>query len=161
MVKAGILVVSDSSYRQERVSTTQHIISDLIASIASESTIKIVPDELDLIKQNLVQWIDDEKLDLIITTGGTGLSPRDNTPEATLQVIEKEIPGIAEYARVKTSMITPLACLSRSICGIRGQSLVINLPGSEKAVKEWLTVLLPLLPHALELIKGQAHRCGG
>ncbi len=101
--------------------------------------------------------MDEFKADLVLTTGGTGLSSRDVTPEATGEVVEKEIPGFAELMRQKSFEITPMAILSRAIAGIRGKSLIINLPGSPKAVNECLEIILPLVPHALEMIEGKGH----
>jgi molybdopterin adenylyltransferase len=161
MFNVGIAVISDSSFRKERVSTTQDIIKKYISEIGSVSKIEIIPDNKDMIMALFIKWSDTDHLDLIVSTGGTGLSPTDLTPEATKEIIDKEIPGIPEYIRMKTSFVTPRACLSRSICGIRKQCLIINLPGSEKAVKEWLEYLVPLLPHALETIQGKTFRCGG
>jgi molybdopterin adenylyltransferase len=157
----GIAVISDSSYNKTRISTTEKLILELLHNFVKTSIIEIIPDDISMIKELLIRWSDHEACDLIVTTGGTGLSPRDYTPEATKCIIQREIPGIPEYIRLQTSSITPLASLSRSVCGTRNHSLIINLPGSEKAVREWLTCLIPLLPHALELIKGNVDRCGG
>ena len=120
----------------------------------------IIPDERDIISQKLVQWADNEGIDLIITTGGTGLSPRDVTPEATSAVVERIVPGFAEAMRAESLKKTPMAVLSRGVAGIRGSSLIINLPGSPKAVRECLDVILPALPHAIEVLKGEAVECG-
>ena len=120
----------------------------------------IVPDEKEIISQKLIQWVDNEGFDLIITTGGTGLSPRDVTPEATLAVVERIAPGFAEAMRAESRKKTPMAVLSRGVAGIRGSSLIINLPGSPKAVRECLEVILPALPHAMEVLKGTAVECG-
>jgi len=117
----------------------------------------ILPDEKDLIKQKLVQYAG--KVDLILTTGGTGLSPRDVTPEATLEVIDKEVPGLAEAMRLEGLTKTRRAMLSRAVAGVKGKSLIINLPGSPKAVREGLSCILDVLPHAIEKIKGDASEC--
>ena len=114
----------------------------------------IVPDERDQIARRLSEWCDSEELDLLLTTGGTGLGPRDVTPEATRQVLDVEAPGIAEAMRAQTLASTPLAMLSRSTAGVRSGCLIVNLPGSPKAVRECLGVALPALPHALEMVKG-------
>ena len=118
---------------------------------------EIVPDEKASIRAAIKEAVDELKADLVLTTGGTGLSSRDVTPEATREVVEKEIPGFAELMRQKSFEITPTAILSRAIAGIRGKSIIINLPGSPKAVKECLKIILPLVPHALDMIKGKGH----
>ena len=113
----------------------------------------IVPDEMDIIKTTLIEWVDQHHLDLILTTGGTGFAPRDITPEATKQVIQKETPGLV-FAMLSNSLaITPHAMLSRMVAGIRNQTLIVNLPGSPKAARENLETILPALPHALELLR--------
>ena len=113
-----------------------------------------MPDERDLIQDALISWTDEERLDLILTTGGTGFAPRDVTPEATRQVIEREAPGLAEAMRREGAKVTPHALLSRAMAGIRGQTLIVNLPGSPKAVREGLEVISPALPHGIEILKG-------
>jgi molybdenum cofactor synthesis domain-containing protein len=119
-----------------------------------------VPDEKDKIAALLRQLVDKDHIDFILTTGGTGLAPRDVTPEATREVIEREIPGIPELMRAEGSRQTPRSYLSRAIAGIRGQSLIVNVPGSERGALSSLDALIPLLDHALETIKGEAHECG-
>jgi molybdenum cofactor synthesis domain-containing protein len=114
---------------------------------------KVVPDERQIIEDVLRAWVDTENLDLIVTTGGTGLTKRDVTPEATLAIIEREVPGIAEAMRIRTMDITPFSALSRAIAGVRQDTLIINMPGSPKAVQECLDVLMPVIPHALGLLK--------
>jgi molybdopterin adenylyltransferase len=120
---------------------------------------QIIPDEMELIRQTLIEWSDGEKTDLILTTGGTGVSPRDVTPDATREVIEREIPGMAEAMRRQSMTVTPHAMISRAIVGIRGRTLIINLPGSPKGARENLNVLLPALTHAIEKIKGDQSEC--
>jgi molybdenum cofactor synthesis domain-containing protein len=119
----------------------------------------IIPDEKDKIKEILIDCTDRMKLDLIITTGGTGVSPRDLTPDATLEVIDKEVPGMAEAMRRVSAAITPHAMISRAVVGIRDRSLIVNLPGSPSAVRENLAVILPALKHAVEKIRGDAAEC--
>jgi molybdopterin adenylyltransferase len=120
----------------------------------------MVPDEKDLIIEKLIKWADDDNLDMILTTGGTGLTPRDVTPEATLAVVDRIVPGFAEAMRAESLKQTPHAMLSRAVAGTRGKCLIINLPGGPKAVRECLEVILPALPHAVETLKGQAGECG-
>ena len=114
----------------------------------------IVPDEVDLISVKLIEWSDSGSIDILISTGGTGLGPRDVTPEATEKVIDFDVPGIGEVMRLETLKFTPFAMLSRSVAGVRSGCLIINLPGSEKAVKETLQAVLPALGHALQMLKG-------
>ena len=121
----------------------------------------VVPDEPDQISQAIIRMCDTDKVDVVLTTGGTGFSPRDVTPEATLAVIERQTPGISETVRQKSLAITPMAMLSRAVSGIRKSTLVINLPGSPKAVRESLEVVLPVLPHAVETLSGKPVSCGG
>ena len=120
---------------------------------------KTVPDEIPDIRDILITWIDRTSVDIIVTTGGTGLSPRDITPEATKSVIEREVPGIAEAIRIKGLDFTPRAMLSRGIAGVRGKTLIINLPGSPSAVAQGMDVILPVLKHALDKIKGDPTPC--
>jgi molybdenum cofactor synthesis domain-containing protein len=120
----------------------------------------VLADDGDRLKIRLVELADVERCDLVVTTGGTGLSPRDVTPEATLAVIDREVPGIAEAIRAGGLAATPLAMLSRAVCGQRGRTLILNLSGSPKAVREQLTVVLPVLPHALTLLAGVPVDCG-
>jgi molybdenum cofactor synthesis domain-containing protein len=120
----------------------------------------IVPDEAELISAKIVEWADKEGIDLILTTGGTGLSPRDVTPEATLAVLDRGAPGFVEAMRAESLKKTAKAMLSRAVAGIRGGSLIINLPGSPRAVRECLEVILPVLPHAIEVLRGEVGECG-
>lgn len=151
-ISVNILTVSDRSYRGERADKSGPTIIDFLKE--NDFLIhdyQIVPDEMEYIKNALAKWVE-EKIPLIFTTGGTGFAPRDITPEATLAIIEKETPGISEYLRYKSFQITPHATLSRAVSGIKNHSLIINLPGSPKAARECLEFLLPVLPHAIELI---------
>ena len=161
MLTVGVLTISDRGWRGEREDRSGEAIKQVLAALDTHlARYDIVPDEKDIISQKLVQWADNEGIDLIITTGGTGLSPRDVTPEATSAVVERVVPGFAEAMRAESLKKTPMAVLSRGVAGIRGSSLIINLPGSPKAVRECLDVILPALPHAIEVLKGEAVECG-
>jgi molybdopterin adenylyltransferase len=156
MINIGILTISDKGSRGQREDKSGETIRNIVSRLES-SVVKyeIVPDEVDIIAGKLVDWADGGGVDIILTNGGTGLSRRDVTPEATLSVIDKEVPGIAEAMRARSLEKTPMAVLSRAVAGLRGQCLIINLPGSPKAVQECLEVVLPALPHAVEIIKGE------
>ena len=161
MFTAGILTISDKGSRGERQDRSGEAIREILPSIdARIVNYEIVPDEKELIVKKLVKWVDEDNLDVLITTGGTGLTPRDVTPEATLAVVDRIVPGIAEAMRVESLKKTPMAMLSRAVVGTRGKCLIINLPGSPNAVRECLEVVLPALPHAVETLKGQAGECG-
>jgi molybdenum cofactor synthesis domain-containing protein len=160
LIKVGILTISDKGSQGLRTDQGGPQILSLLPADGFEIQVtSIVPDELPEIINLLVDWCDQRKLDLILTTGGTGLSPRDITPEATARVIEREIPGMAEAMRLEGLKYTPFAQLSRAIAGTRGETLIINLPGSLKAIQEMLPVVLPAIPHALEKIKGDPRDC--
>ncbi|MDD3249956.1 MAG: MogA/MoaB family molybdenum cofactor biosynthesis protein [Smithellaceae bacterium] len=160
MFSAGIITVSDKGSQGKREDQSGPVIAELLtgADVSIRKTI-IIPDEIDQISQAIVQFADVEKLDLILTTGGTGVSPRDLTPDATLKVLDKEIPGIAEAMRAASMKITPHAMISRAVAGIRGRSLIINLPGSPKSAKENLSVIMPALAHTMEKIQGDERDC--
>lgn len=160
MIRAGILTASDKGSKGERVDESGKVIEELLRQIAAEVvSYTVVPDERNIISAKLKEMADEMGLDLILTTGGTGFSPRDITPEATLDVIERQIPGIPEAMRQKSLEITPRAMLSRAVAGIRKNTIIINLPGSPKGVRECLEVVLPVLPHAIEILKGEAGEC--
>ena len=159
-LQAGVITVSDKGSRGEREDTSGPEIINILAAMGITVNVStILPDEEELIAEALRQYADTLKLDLIITTGGTGVSPRDVTPEATLKVIEREVPGMAEAMRRESAAITPHAMISRAVTGIRGRSLIINLPGSPKGVRENLAIILPALKHAVEKIKGDESDC--
>jgi molybdopterin adenylyltransferase len=158
-MKVGILTVSDKGARGEREDRSGPAIREMMEAAGGEIVrAKIVPDEQGEIRAVLIEW-SDEGLDLILTTGGTGFSPRDWTPEATKAVLDRETPGIAEAIRRAGMEKTPTAMLSRAAAGIRKRTLIVNLPGSEKAVRESLEAILPALPHGIEVLKGAASEC--
>ena len=158
MITAAILTLSDKGSKGEREDLGGPLIREMISCIgAIVECCEIIPDEKGLLKEKLIAYC--TKVDLVLTTGGTGLSPRDITPEATLEVIDKEVPGIAEAMRSAGLEKTKRAMLSRAIAGVRGKALIINLPGSPKAVKEGLEAVMEVIPHAIEKIKGSTAEC--
>lgn len=160
MILAGIITVSDKGSQGLREDLSGPAIAEMLSGVSVKITRTLmIPDEKHLIKQALIHLADEEKLDLILTTGGTGVSPRDVTPDATLDVIDKQVPGMAEAMRRQSMTITPHAMISRAVAGIRGKTLIVNLPGSPKGAKENLAVILPALTHAVEKIKGDDSEC--
>lgn len=160
MIKTGILTISDKGSKNERIDLTGPAIKEsLDKNIYSAEYYKIIPDEMDLICEELICMCDELKLDLILTNGGTGFAKRDVTPEATLKVIQKETPGIPEAMRQMSLSITPKAMLSRAAAGIRNSTLIINLPGSPKGAVENLSFVLSALPHGIEILKGTGGEC--
>ena len=159
-LRAGILTASDRSFRGEREDQSGLILKELLMAYGADVGIYLItPDDKDIIAGTLKRWADDLSLQLILTTGGTGLSLRDQTPDATREVIEKEIPGISELLRAKSAEKTPMAMLSRAVAGIRGTCLIVNLPGSPSAVRESFEILKPVLVHAVELLGGMVKDC--
>jgi molybdopterin adenylyltransferase len=153
-LRFGILTISDRSSRGERPDVSGRSLKSKIESLGWKAFwIDIVPDETKIIAETLIQWADSGELDVVLTTGGTGFSPRDVTPEATLKVIQKLAPGLAEAMRQESLKITPHAMLSRGVAGIRGKTLIINLPGSPKAALENFEIIEPILPHAVQLLQ--------
>ena len=153
---AAVLTVSDKASTGEREDTSGAAIRELLASIQIDVTMyAVVADEQDVISGHLREWVDEGAVQLIVTTGGTGLGLRDVTPEATKAVLDYEVPGIAEAMRAEGLKHTPMSMISRAVVGVRSRVLIINLPGSPKGVRENLAVALPVLQHALELLAGE------
>ncbi len=160
-VRVAVLTLSDSVSRGEQVDTSGDVIAQTLTPLGAEVVARdVLPDDAERISAALRAYADGGRVDLVVTTGGSGLAPRDVTPEATLQVVDRLIPGIPEAARIRTLAQTPLAILSRGVAGVRGRTLIINLPGSPKAVREWLDVILPVLAHAVELLQERPRRWG-
>jgi len=160
MIRTGILTISDKGSRGERIDTTGPAIKEALNGKGYEvEYYKVIPDEIDVISNELIYMCDELKLELVLTNGGTGFSQRDVTPEATLKVIKKQAPGICEAMRQKSLAITPKAMLSRAIAGIRDYSLIINLPGSPKGAVENLEFVLTALPHGIEILNGTGGEC--
>ncbi|MEK6647571.1 MAG: molybdopterin adenylyltransferase [Candidatus Firestonebacteria bacterium] len=158
-IRVAVLTVSDRSSRGERQDESGPAIIEEVKKFFEEIELvkcEIVPDEQDIIKEKIITYTDSLKTDLVLTTGGTGVALRDVTPEATLSVIEKEVPGFSEIMRQESFKKTPNALLSRAVSGTRGKSLIINLPGSPKAVRECLSIIHPAIFHAIEILKGVA-----
>lgn len=157
----GILTLSDKGAKGEREDTSGPLLKQLLTAQGFQvKAYQIIPDQQLLIEAFLIKWVDEKGIDLIVTTGGTGVSPSDRTPEATRQIIDLEIPGIAEAMRQASLAKTPQAIWSRGIAGIRKKSLIINLPGSERGAKENIEAVLPALAHGLYKIKGGTADCG-
>ncbi|MEI6045099.1 MAG: molybdopterin adenylyltransferase [Chloroflexota bacterium] len=161
--KVGILTLSDRSARGERIDTSGPKLRELLTEQLKVAFVvtayEVIPDERHLIEAKLRSWSDDLHLNLILTTGGTGVAPRDVTPEATLAVIEKQVPGMAEAMRAYSLQKTPMAVISRAVVGIRGSTLIVNLPGSPKGATESLEAIIRALPHAVEKILGDPTDC--
>jgi len=161
MIKVAVITVSDKGAKGQREDISGETIRFVLEKIEAEVVeYKIVPDEIKLIQRAIIEAVDRAKVDLVLTTGGTGLSVRDVTPEATMSVIDKMVPGISEMIRMEGFQKTPKAILSRAVAGIRKRSLIINLPGSPKGVRESLNVILEALPHGIDILKGDASECG-
>ena len=154
MPNLGVLTASDLGSQGKRDDSSGRLIEKVLSGHGFQlQRYEVVPDEQKLIEDRLRRWSDEDGLDLIVTTGGTGLTSRDVTPEATLAVIDRQAPGMAEAMRMQTLRHTPMAMLSRAVVGTRGNTLIINLPGSTRAVEQCLEVLLPVIPHALDMLK--------
>ncbi len=156
MFNLGILTISDKGWQGQRYDESGKVIKNS-PLVLDNSVVKyeIIPDETDIIANKLAEWADEGKVDIILTTGGTGLGPRDVTPEATLSIVDKVVPGFTEVMRTRAFNTTPFAILSRAVAGVRGECLIINLPGSPKAVRECLEIISPAIPHAVEILRGE------
>jgi molybdenum cofactor synthesis domain-containing protein len=155
----GVLTLSDKGATGARQDESGKILKQMVAGLGEVVRYQVIPDDVELIVSTLVDWVDKEKIDLILTTGGTGLTARDVTPEATARVLDYQIPGMAEAMRMASLAKTPHAMLSRALAGVRRQSMIINLPGSPRGARENLEVVLPALEHGLAKLKGDPSDC--
>lgn len=158
MYKVAVLTISDKCSKGEREDKTGGIVKDMVKNAPYE-LIKydLIPDEPEMVKEKLIDYCDNMKVDLVLTSGGTGFTTRDTTPEATKEIIEREVPGIPEAMRTLCLGITKRAMLSRGIAGLRGKTLIINLPGSQRGAKESLGAVLEEIPHGLDMVVGREH----
>ncbi len=162
MYRVGIIVASDSGHQKRRTDESGKAIAEIVSRDGmSVAELSILPDEIEALSQEMLRMADDLKLDLILTTGGTGFAARDVTPEATLKVIERLVPGIPEAMRLNGLKKTPRAMLSRAVAGIRNKTLIVNLPGSPRGVRESLEPVLESLSHGLDILTGTASECAG
>lgn len=160
MIKVAVLTMSDKGSRGEREDESGRLICEMVKEIDGDvMTHEVIPDEQNIIEERLRHFADNLKADVIITTGGTGVSPRDITPEATRNILDKEIPGLAEVMRAEGCKKTIRAAISRGLVGIRGRALIVNLPGSPKGVREGLNVILTTIPHVIEKVQGDEGEC--
>jgi len=156
MFNLGILTISDKGSQGKRSDESGKTIRNSPLVLDNRLVkYEVIPDEVETIASKLTEWADGGSVDVILTTGGTGLGPRDVTPETTLSIVDKVVPGFAEAMRSKTFDVTPFAILSRAVAGVRGKCLIINLPGSPKAVRECLEIISPAIPHAVEILRGE------
>lgn len=160
MLRVGVITASDKGSRGEREDLSGALLKELVKDIDGEVVeYRVLPDEQHLLAQLMKEWADDLSLDLILTTGGTGFSLRDITPEATKEIADRMVPGIAEVMRYESLKVTPKAMLSRATSALRKRTLIINMPGSPKAVKECWQAIAPALPHGIQILKGEASEC--
>lgn len=160
MLKVGVITASDKGSRGEREDLSGQLLKELVQEIHGKVVLYIVlPDDQKLLADRMKVWTDIEEVDLILTTGGTGFSPRDVTPEATLSIADRLVPGIAEVMRMESLKVTPKAMLSRAVAVLRKRTLIINMPGSPKAVKECWQAISPALNHGIQILKGEASEC--
>ncbi len=157
--RAVVITISDKGAAGQRTDTSGPGLRLMLQKTYEVTEVVVIPDEIDLIAETIRDQVDRRGIDLVVTTGGTGVGPRDVTPEATRMVIEKDLPGFSEAMRMESYRVTPFALISRAVCGIRRQSIVVNLPGSPKAAVECLSFIEAALPHALEKVKGDPSEC--
>lgn len=160
MLRVGVITASDKGSRGEREDLSGPALAKLVQEIGGEVVeYAVLPDDQELLAEKMCQWVDNRNIDLILTTGGTGFSPRDVTPEATLAVADRLVPGIAEVMRMESLKVTPKAMLSRAVAVLRKRTLIINMPGSPKAVQECFMAIAPAIPHGIQILKGEASEC--
>lgn len=158
-IRVAVLISSDKGARGEREDLSGPAVVSVLQGLAEVVALDVLPDEKERIIEKLIDYADRLKVDIVFTSGGTGFAPRDVSPEATLAVCDRLVPGITDAMRLRSLQVTDRAMLSRAIAGIRGSTLIINLPGSPKAVRECLEVFLPVMDHAVETLRGEAYEC--
>ncbi len=161
MISVGILTMSDKGSAGKREDESGRVLHEMVETLPGKVVIyKVIPDDRTAIRESLISFSDEWHANLVLTTGGTGISPRDVTPDVTEKVIDYLIPGIGEIMRMEGYKINPRAIISRAVAGVRGKTLIVNLPGSPRAVRENFNILLPVLPHAIEKMLGEESDCG-